>query len=153
MSAAIATLAAWVIGANLFTAQPMPSMDSHTLGLYVTHEATQLSGGVLRNGNGHANAWAGRNFSTPGGALSLTLGAVAGVQRSTWTEQRCKTAQPSTTPRPCFALTQKAELLPLVAASARVPLSASHALRLSAWPVRTDAGLRGAVTLSLEVAL
>lgn len=152
MSALIAA-AAWIIGAHLITAQPVTGMDAETPGLYAVHQPTQLAAGVLRNGNGYVNTWAGRNFSTADGTLTLTVGAVAGVQRAEWTPTRCMRARPTGTPTPCFARTEHSEVLPLVAASARLPIDDRRAVRVTAWPMRTDAGLRTAVSLSFEVAL
>jgi hypothetical protein len=146
--------AAWVMGAHLITAQPVTGMDSETPGLYAVHQPTQIAAGVLRNGNGYTNAWAGRVFSTADGRFSLTVGAVAGVQHAEYVAQRCMRSQPAPVQRPCFAKHERSELLPLVAASVRLPLDDRSALRVSAWPIRLEAGgTRAAVGLSLEAAL
>lgn len=153
---ALAAAAAWIIGAHLITAQPVTGMAAETPGLYAVHQPTQLAAGVLRNGNGYVNAWAGRNFSTDGGMFTLTVGAVAGVQRAKTAAQACKriTPTPAAVPRPCTRLEAPAEILPLLTPSLRLPITERAALRATVWPMRTDAGaIKAATHLSFEVSL
>jgi len=121
---------ALILGLHLATAHIDAPPDAHlqgrTVGVYARAESG-LTLGAYRNSYGRPSTYAAWTWSTPGGMLSLTAGAVTGYPR--------------------------ASVSPLLVPSLRLPLAGvpGWAVRLSALPKPHSDGAAG-LHLSLETA-
>jgi len=116
-----------VLGLHLATAH----FGGHDLnavnpGVYVRHESGATAG-TFRNSYRRQSAYAGWTFETPGRGLALTVGAITGYPA--------------------------AKVMPMVAPSARLPLSSSGALRLAYIPKPLKSGTASGLHLSVEWSL